>query len=104
MIRRSSPGFTLLELLVALAFVATAALSLMAVVRSGLRQVQISRDLLIAGQAATLPSTLDPKLLGVRRKDVKTEWFELGPVQIESVTVEVTPQDRAEGIRLKVYK
>lgn len=96
-------GFTLIELIVAFAFVAMATVSVLQMVRSSLRQVLLSKNLSIASQAV-LMSGLPEKERGAVVREVRSEEIEMGPVRIQSVLLEIVPQNDADTVRLRVYK
>lgn len=93
----------MIELLVAFAFVALAAVSLLGLVRQSLRMMNASQDMSAASQAALAPG-LGPKDLGARTREMRSEQVELGPIRFRSVLLEIVPEGRSEGIQVRVYK
>ncbi len=96
-------GFTLIEILVALAFVSIAMVSLLAVIRSDLRLVRTASASASAAQAAMIPESAMKKF-GMESREISSEDVELGPIRVQRVVTEFRRRDEKDGIRLTLYR
>lgn len=100
---KNQSGFTLIEILIAVAFAALAAVSLMAVIREDVRLARASTGLAAAAQAGSAPEAA-LKDMEMEIREVSTEDMELGPIRMQKVVKEIRRRGEADGVRMTVYK
>lgn len=95
-------GVTLIELLVTVGLVAVVTLSILSLIRSSVRMISVSQNMVLAAQMAITPALHEKGPVHLRQ--TRAEDLEMGPMRLQSVVMEMVKDGRDEGIQVRIYR